>query len=196
MPYVLRIGERAASSPGAVALPIEGARASIDGDALRILLAFVDPTDAERRAVDHGSIELGVFTASGVVALLLRIGVPGTPAVIEAKAPLNLFTRTTRLNGLLHGSPGSDAAPGDERLDAPLTVEIALCDSGTHLVEAVRSLPISPPIVDAVRTGARVQLATFSCAVAVDRATLHALRTATVDELMDRAVERYREAAR
>ncbi|MEP0546405.1 MAG: hypothetical protein ABJF88_05695 [Rhodothermales bacterium] len=197
MSYVLRVGERVTTQSGdAVTLPTEGARASIDGDTLRVLLAFVDPTDAERRAVDHGPVELGVFTDGGIIALLLRTGEPGTPAYVEAKAPLNLFHRTTHLNGFLHATSGREADLVGGSPEASFTAEFALCDADTHVVQALRSIRLPTDVTDALRAAARAQVATIRCTAEVERSTLHTLRAATVEELMTRAVERYQEADR
>lgn len=197
MPYVLRVGQRATTTSGdAGALPIEGARASVDGDVLRVLLAFVDPDEPERHAVAHGPVELGVFVDGGIAVLLLRIGRPDGPALIEAKAPVNLLDRTARLNGFLHEHTGVPVTPlgitPSEASESGLTVELALCDSETHVVEALRALHVSADLVGALRKAGRRQLASFACATDVTRATLHATRAATVDELMARAAERYR----
>lgn len=197
MSYVLRVGERATTPSGdAVTLPTEGARGSIVGDILRVLLAFMDPTNPERRAVAHGPVELGVFSDGGVVALLLRIGEPGTPAYVEAKAPLNLLGGPSHSAGFPRGSSGREVDLVGESHNTPILVELALCDADTHVVQALRSFRLSADIADAVRIAARIQRATFRHTAEVDRATLHTLRAATVDELMTRALERYREADR
>lgn len=193
MAYVLRVGERATTSTGdAVALPIEGARAFVDGDVVRVLLAFVDLAGPEHQAIEQGPVELGLFADGGVAALLLRIGEPEGSALIEAKAPLNVLDHDARFNGCLHTSPGSGRVSLRRCEEAPRTVELVLCDSDTHVVQALRRVSVSADLAETIREAVRLQAATFACAAEVDRATLHATRTATVDDLMARAEKRDR----
>jgi len=206
MSYVLRVGERAVTtSGGAVTLPIEGGRTCVDGDVVRIILSFTDPTESERRAVDHGPVEFGVFADGGLAALLLRIGVPVDPELIEVKAPLNILDRSTHRNGFLDGShrpTGVDLVSTHDRtathtaLGPTLSAELVLCDSDTGVVQALRALELPAAITEALREAGRAQLTTFTCPTEVEHATFHATRAATVDELMSRAVERCRVVAR
>lgn len=206
MSYVLRVGERAVTtSGGAVALPIEGGRTCIDGDVVRIILSFTDPTDFERRAVEHGPVDLGVFTDGGLAALLLRIGVPIDPQLIEVKAPLNLLDRSAHRNGFLNGGhrhtrvdPAAthNGTATHETPGPALSAELALCDSDTGIVQALRALELPAAVADALREAGYAQITTYTCPTEVEHATFHATRAATVDELMSRAVERYHVVAR
>lgn len=206
MSYVLRVGERAVTtSGGAVALPIEGGRTCVDGDVVRVILSFSAPTEPERRAVEHGPVDLGVFADGGLAALLLRIGVPIDPQLIEVKAPLNLLDRSTHRNGFLNGGPRGtrvdlvathDGGATHETPGPALSAKLALCDSDTGVVRALRALELPAAVAEALRKAGHAQVTTFTCPTEVERATFHATRAATVEELMARAVERCRVAAR
>jgi len=193
MSYVLRVGESAVTSDGpAGVLPIEGACAFVEGDTVRILLAYVDPTASELRAVERAPVEFGLFTKDGAAALLLRIGEPDGPALIEAKAPLVVSDREAHPDGF---SPTHSEGrhPSLRRNGAPsLAAEIGLCDADTHLVRALRRIDLPADLAEAVHHAIRLQVATFTCAVEAYRATLRATRAATVDDLMARAEKRHR----
>jgi hypothetical protein len=193
MSYVLRVGARAVTSDGpAGVLPIEGARACVEGDTVRILLAFVDPTASELRAVERAPVELGLFAEDGVAVLLVRIGEPGGPAHIESKAPLIAPDLDVHRNGCSSTHSEEGCASLRRHGAPPLAVEIALCDADTHLVRALRRADVSADLAEAVRRAISIQAATFSCAADAQRATLHATRVATVDDLMARAEKRHR----
>lgn len=158
MPYVVRIGHRVTTPDDApVVLPIEGARTILDRDdvagdprsntLLRVLIALEDPTEAERRAVEHRPVELGVLAAP-TPALLLRIAADDAHDRIETLAPLDLRTADPHAFLLEHGRP------------APL--HITLCDGENGRVVATRSLEAPAHVADALRSAARPRSATVA----------------------------------
>ena len=174
----LRVGAPASVGDS---VPIEGARLFLDGPAIRVVVVYEEPTPAEVAAVETGPVEIGVYHADGVAAVVLQVGEPGDPGRIEAHAPLVLLDRAAHVDLVAAGS-----------CSQTWSVTLALCQAEGTVVRAVRSLGAPAGVVEAARRAAHAQAARFGCAADARRAHRSALRRSTVCDLMRRAVARVR----
>ena len=123
MTHLFHVGEPASTrADGPLAARPGEARATAGPGGVQIVVAVVDPGEAEREAVETGAISLGVAddpeptggsAGSGRGAILVQIGEPRRPGYVEATAEVEA--------GVWWGAD----------------VELALCD-GRGVVRAVR----------------------------------------------------------
>ena len=87
MTYTFHVGEPTTTrTDGARAVAPPSAVASAGPGGLQILVALEAPGEAERQAVESGTIALGVSDGAEAEAILVRIGTPGQPGYVEVSA--------------------------------------------------------------------------------------------------------------
>ena len=87
MTYTFHVGEPTTTrTDGARAVAPPSAVASAGPGGLQILVALEAPGEAERQAVESGTIALGLSDGAEAEAILVRIGTPGQPGYVEVSA--------------------------------------------------------------------------------------------------------------
>ncbi|OZC01341.1 hypothetical protein [Rubricoccus marinus] len=174
MSYALRVGQPAATTTrGPVRIPIEGARAVVDRDAVIVFIGFRDPTEAERAAVETEPVSLATLTREAVVSLLFEIGRAEDDGYITCAAPVNLHDPDAEPQDFLDGDGG-----------AP--IRFALCDSESGVVRALREVLGPDRVIETIRARGRAQLDAFASDLQVREASLRVLYGETVPALLAR----------
>ena len=174
MSYALRVGQPAATTTrGPVRIPIEGARAVVDGDAVIVFIGYRDPTEDERATVETEPVHLATLTREAVVSLLFEIGQPDDPGYVTCAAPVNLHDPDAEPESFLDGEGG-----------AP--IRFVLCDSETGVVRALREVLGPDHVIETIRARGRAQLDAFASDLHVREASLRVLYGETVPGLLAR----------
>ena len=105
MSYALRVGQPAATTTrGPVRIPIEGARAVVDGDAVIVFIGYRDPTEdsAPRSRLSRSTSQRSRARPSS--RSLFEIGQPDDPGYVTCAAPVNLHEPDAEPESFLDGA--------------------------------------------------------------------------------------------